>query len=514
MNESIFAIYKYAQLIPGIKDIISYSYSQDVRKIKENWPELAALITEYCSELSSVNMPLASKIMDKVSDACANTTGEVSNYNLMGDMLTEVIPLLEEAMSLFSSIDVTEKEYRLLSSKSGFLALMNTSTNRCYHSLVDPMSEAHKLAKRFYQPAYTEFHIAGCGLGYLPLALHYLSDMSVDIYIYHTSETLIQYAIDYGVLSWIPEANLHITINSEKNLLSTLGNIAFDDGTRGLVVLDDFKDLVTKQNLDSLLRYAIPTNTNADFSEILDINLWQNVANIKDTIYEAKEKYHASDWLVVVAGPSLDSKLDYIKLQQGTAKIVCASTVYKKLLAHGITPDFVCACDPQSRTFNHFEGVDSCDSVLLLEACANWRFSKYYGGAKYLVPCLTSMTSINYFVSKGYKPLYITGSVSYMCVLMAHFMGAKTIHLIGMDLAYPNGQSHASGTMDAHKVSDDGLFMVPSASGGEVATSRQFKFYIDTMNELFTSLKNVKIINHSDIGAAFENTVWYKNTEC
>lgn len=510
MNELVFEIYKYAQIIPAIKDVISYAYSRDINTLKTSWKDISLLIPEFCNVLAKENPPLAGSIMNRVSDACAETTGEVTNYNRMGDLLCEVIPLLEEGMAYISNINVSEGNYTIASSKSGFLTLKNNATMHFYHGLNDPLSEANELAKRLYKPNYTKFHIAGCGLGYLPLALYYFSDMSVELYIYHTSETLAEYALEYGVLSWIPEENLHIIVDSEKNIIKKLNQIPLEDGKNGFTVLDDFMDIVSFETRDVALKCSVSTNTNADFGKMLDTNLWQNVANISNTIYAVKDKFKSSEWLVVVAGPSLDDKIEYIKSQVGKAKIICASTVYKKLLANGITPDFVCVCDPQPRTFNHFDGAKMRDSVLLLEACSNWRFSKYYTGPKYLVPSSSSVASMNYFKAHGCEPFFITGSVSYMCVLMAHFMGAKSIHLVGIDLAYPNGKSHASGTMDLHEVSQDGMLEVPCVSGGVVSTSKQFKYYIDTMNELFTSLKGVKIINHSEIGAAFDNTVWYK----
>lgn len=510
MNELVFEIYKYAQIIPAVKDVISYAYSKEINTLKTSWKDISLLIPEFCNVLAKENLSLAGSIMDKISSACNETTGEVANYNRMGDLLSEVIPLLEEGMACISNIDVSEGDYTIASSKSGFLTLKNNVTNRFYHGLNDPLSEATEFAKRLYKPNYTKFHIAGCSLGYLPLALYYLSDMSVELYIYHTSETLVSYAWEYGVLSWIPEENLHVIVDSEKNIINKLEQLPWDDGKAGFTALDDFMDIVSDRAKEDALRCGVSTNTNADFGKMLDINLWQNVANISNTIYDIKDKFKSAEWFVVVAGPSLDEMIEYLKSQAGNVKIICASTVYKKLLSNGITPDFVCVCDPQPRTFNHFEGVEKCDSVLLLETCSNWRFSKYYAGPKYLVPSSSSVASMNYYKARGCEPFFITGSVSYMCVLMAHFLGAKTIHLIGMDLAYPNGLSHASGTMDVHEVSQDGMLEVPCVAGGTVLTSKQFKYYIDTMNELFTSLKGVKIINHSDIGAAFNNTEWYK----
>lgn len=511
MQDFIGEIYNYAELIPNFKEVLLLCNNKNYGKVKEKWESIIPVLNDFCNKLSLEDSKLSGSIMDRCVHACQHTTSEPFNYSLFSDELSEVIPLLFEGMKNYSTIDVTDKQYRLLSSKSGFLSLMNVENGKVYHSLIDPVSEACELAKNLFFPTYLSFHFVGCGLGYLPREVFSLSDMSEDIFVYGTDTSVLQYAIDYGYLGLIPENKLHIVIcNTENDLLKELNKFDFFEGANGLYLGEEALDTLSKDTISKIQDMAITCNSLSEHDAVTNINIFRNEKNVGKTIYDVKKEIPKKEWIVAVAGPSLDNNLEYIKKNVGKKTIICASTVYKKLLSNSIIPDYVCVCDPLSRTFGHFEGTDNKESTLLLDASANWRFAEFYKGEKLLVPTAANRTGYDHFEAKGAAPIYITGSVSYMCVKMAYFFKASKIHLCGLDLSYPTEKSHASGTMDEHKVNKEKMIVVPCVLGGTVPTTVQFLYYIKTMNELFNSMENVKIINHSDMGAAFENTLWYK----
>ena len=89
-----------------------------------------------------------------------------------------------------------------------------------------------------------------------------------------------------------------------------------------------------------------------------------------------------------------------------------------------------------------------------------------------------------------------------MCIDVAAFLGAKEIELIGVDLSYPNNQTHASGTMDNKEISHDGMVKIKSNNGGEVYTTDLFKSYIFSIQEQIKSYSRIKFYNLSKDGAA------------
>ena len=506
MQDFIFDIYKYAQLIPAMKEIVDKCYEHSHDTVPEEFGAISDLLVAFCEDISKSNYSLASDIMNIAEEACAFTRGSAPDFIRMGDRLSDILPLLQEGMENLGGIDVEDGNYRLISSKSGFLCLENLTNERRYNSLIDPMHEALIKAKSLYSTKHTQFILAGCDLGYLAYQLYLVSDMSLDIYIYHVDKSIVDYAIEYGVLSWIPEDKLHIITGSKEKVLIDLKRVDYKSINTGFMMLPDFSDIVSSDETEKVMEASIPVAARYVNGYYNEINLWRNLKNVPKTIYDIKKDSNKTEWMVIVAGPSLDDNIDYIKENSGRFITIAASTVYKKLINSGIVPDYVIVCDPLPRTYGHFEGNESFKSRLLVAGTANWRFAEKYQGEKYLVPCDSSFESMSYFNMNKIKMVGIRGTVAYGAVVAAMTLGARTIHLIGLDLAYPGLVSHASNTMDQKKMNEDDLITIKSVAGEDVKTSNQFMYYIKQMEELFLSHKEVKFINHSRIGAAFKGT--------
>ena len=215
MEDFICDIYYYAQIIPATKEIIDKCYESNDTQIVKSWDEIKYLYLELCNTIREYDSNLSTEIYKNIESACSYGQTQPRQFNILGNILEDTIPLLYKAISFFGHIDIEEKNYRLCSSRSGYLTLYNTESKRYYHDLIDPYHEAYRLAKRIYDPINTSYRFLGCGLGYLPWQIFCLSDMSADIYIYHNNPELVQYALKYGVLSYIPDNRLHIVIDED-----------------------------------------------------------------------------------------------------------------------------------------------------------------------------------------------------------------------------------------------------------------------------------------------------------
>jgi len=511
MVDFIAEIYEYAQIIPTLKEIIEKCYKNDEIHVKRLWDNISGLIISFSSEVAKTDINLANRIINGAELACSYTNGEIVNYRLMGDKLSETITLFYDGMALFGKIDVDDGKYRLVSSKSGYISLANNETAMVYNSLEDPIWEAQQLVERVYSPSFTTFKCLGAGMGYFAWQLFCASDMSIDIYVYHTSEKLVNYALDYGLLSLIPDDKLHIVVCEDEQLLIDEYEQEPVFGRTGHINLGDVFDILTDKVKRRVAQLDAGYNTFSLWENQLEINFWRNIKNVQDLYTSYKIDTNSESWIVVVAGPSLDSKLQYIKENVGKKNIICASTVLKKLLDYGIKPNCVAVLDPQSRTFGHFEGLNNTEVTLLLNSTGNWMFGEKYTGPKYLVPSETNETSILYFAARGVSSLNLGSTVSSMAINMAIYYGAKTIELVGLDLAYPGGKSHSSGTMDYKTISTNGMIDVPCVSGGIVPTTPQFIYYINVINAIIRENNSVKFIDYSDCGAKFEGAVYYKD---
>lgn len=502
MYAELSEIYEYAQLIPATKEIIKFCYAEEDLHIRNNWPELNPLILNLCEKIAKKNMNLANEIYSCFERACRFTTDPNSNYVLMGDELGDVIPLLYKGMLLLGELDVVEGGFEFFSSKSGFLTTRNIETQKIYHSTVDPMWEAFELAQRIYDSSFLEFYFLGCGLGYLPWQVFCQSDCSVDIYIFHTEECFIRYALNYGVLEWIPEEKLHIVV--DKNLEKLVRRFLPREGKTdniGRYIGEDVYERLESDVKDSMNGFMALNHTRTLWGSVPTINAYRNAFHVPEMISRYQPNTRSDEWILVAAGPSLDECIEYLRENVGKKTIICASTVLKKLLFNGIRPDGVAVLDPQARTWEHFKDLEDMSVPLLLNVTANWRFGEKYQGKKYLIPSLTDEITVRNYLLQGIEPWYIGSTVSTLMLEIAIHFQAKRIEMIGMDLAYPTGKSHATGTMDEKEISTAGMQLVPAVSGGTVPTTPQFRFYINEIERVIHNTQDIAFFNLSTKGA-------------
>lgn len=210
---------------------------------------------------------------------------------------------------------------------------------------------------------------------------------------------------------------------------------------------------------------------------------------------------------MVVAGPSLDDCIEYLRENVGKKTIICASMVLKKLLQNNIRLDGVAVLDPQTRTWGHFDNLKGTNTPLLLNVTANWRFGEWYGGDKYLIPSLTDETTVRNYLLQGVKSWYIGSTVSALMLEIAIHLDAKRVEMIGMDLAYPIGRTHATGTMDEKEISGLGMQQVLSVNGGLVSTTAQFMVYIEEIEQIICDNAGVSFYNLSTMGAEIKGAI-------
>ena len=75
-------------------------------------------------------------------------------------------------------------------------------------------------------------------------------------------------------------------------------------------------------------------------------------------------------FLILGAGPSLETILPYIKELQKSTITVCVETALHSLLRAGIQPDFILLTDPQFWAYRHIAGLEAPESILITEVSA------------------------------------------------------------------------------------------------------------------------------------------------
>ncbi len=502
MAESfIEEIYSKADLITNTKLAHILEIRNQTALLRYHWDNFSDSIPAFCESICAYDKELGDRIYTMYADLCSYSRN--NDVCRASDMLEEVIPLLYDAMSIFADIDVTDGDYRLFSSKSGYLSVENIRTGRRLCSGTDPMWEAYERAQILINHRMRNFCSFGCELGYLAYQMYMLSKESIDIYIYDVDRKMVDYALSYGVLDRIPEERLHIVINPNPNGLLSDAKEMLDGFSTECVFNfdDDVIDKMTAEGKEILVRLKIQTSSQRNLSRISESNFLRNIVSDTKEISVLKSIETSKEWIVVGGGPSVDYNIDYIKEYKGTKRIIAATTIYKRLIDEGIKPDYLTAIDPLDRIWNHVQGREDESIPIILSDSVTSKFALKYPGKKYLVHTGDTLISKEFCNAADVETWQVEGTVTYMCIKAAIYLGAKVIDLVGIDLSYPSEQTHAQGTMDFKKISMEGKKLVKDVNGGLVYSDEAFMEYVDSIEKLIRSNPEVEFYNLSKNGA-------------
>lgn len=496
-EEFLEEIYQDARLLCELRQITDWTRVGDrhhtILKYNQLLPELVRVCKRFTAYDESSGITLYQCLQE--IPKCGN------DLILMGDILdSKVLPLLEKSMRQWGEIrtEDEEKDFGFETTASGFLTMKDIKRNLYVHSTNDPMWEAKKLAEYIFDPKKKQYSVLGCGLGYLIYQLYCISEGSVRLRVYEQDARIVQYARAYGVLDWIPEDRLSIVVDDDPRafLCSVLEP---DTGFYMLPsAIERAKDSVKAVLKDVYTGFS----TDKIFRKEKEINYWRNLESGCKLISEFDFSGLKKEFIVIGAGPSLDMQIDFLKKNKNKRTLIAVGTVLKKLLKNNIVPDFVALLDPQARTFQQIEGVEARkDMIMLVSITAYWEFVKEYQGEKYLISFREDEGGI-YDTKTEYGTKWEkAGTVTALGIEAACQFGAEKIYLTGVDLSYPEGITHAEGTMDRSTKSFETMMQIEGVGNSIVYTDDIFNDYRIWIEEKISRTPETVFINLSPIGA-------------
>ena len=186
------------------------------------------------------------------------------------------------------------------------------------------------------------------------------------------------------------------------------------------------------------------------FEKLWIHNSMTNIGQIskRQTVQQLIDSYKntAKDFVVVAAGPSLETLLPRMAEFKKHAVIVCVETALHALLKTGVQPDFIIITDPQYYAYKHIAGLAAPQSILICPLSvypAVFRFK-----CRQIVLCSEMFPVSKYFESKlgDFGDLGAGGSVASSAWNLCCMLGAQNIYFAGLDLSYPQGQTHIKGS--------------------------------------------------------------------
>lgn len=488
-------IYADAKMFCEFKRVAEYAKVHDEHQVVLVYDSLMTEFSDFCKRYMEYDKEKAIQLYS-IAKRITEVKGDVI---VIGDMIEhDLLPVLEACMERWGKIEQENEDgdFCFESTASGFLTIKDLKRNRYYHSVVDPMWEARKLAEYIYEPQKQSYTILGCGLGYLIYQLYIVSEGSVVINVFEKDERIVEYARNYGVLEWIPKDRLNVVVSTD--ILDFLQS-AGQENMGVYIFPPELKS--ESENIRSILEEVyVEFSTNKKFERIIATNFWRNIKSDSKWVSEFDVSCLKKEMIVVAAGPSLDENMDFLKENKGKKTIIAVGTVFKKLLKADIIPDIVVVVDPQARTYEQIRGIEEQRVPMLLAIAAYWKFAATYKGEKYLVPVAQTKESISYIQEHKQELWNCEGTVTSLGIETAIRFGAKKVYLLGVDLAYPNGISHATGTLDRTQKTLEHLIPVEGVGNQIVYTSRLFMMYRDGIEEKIAQTPHIAYYNMSRYG--------------
>ncbi len=152
-------------------------------------------------------------------------------------------------------------------------------------------------------------------------------------------------------------------------------------------------------------------------------------------------------FLICGAGPSLQGILPHLKDLKSRALIVCVETALHALQREGLEPDFILLTDPQFWAYRHIAGLSAPESILITDLSAY--------PAVFRFPCRKLLLCKSQFpVGSWFEEVFgieaadlgSGGSVASSAWNFARLCGAKEIYTAGLDLGFPEKQTHIKGS--------------------------------------------------------------------
>jgi hypothetical protein len=279
-----------------------------------------------------------------------------------------------------------------------------------------------------------------------------------------------------------------------------------------LIIIRTLLELIPEQHedvKDILSTYEVTRRSFKAHSGLMLENFQKNLTRNDKGITEWLNTFKGRSMVLVSAGPSLTKQLPLLKSMHNETDVIigCVGTALNPLLQHDIMPDFVMIIESQNIS-PQFKGASHCNAPLFYLSTASNEAIELYSGPTFII------------WQKGYEPaeqkaikrneplIRSGGSVATSLLDVMVTMGAKSIALVGQDLAFTNNQSHAEGTHAKRaNLSEFSLHVEDYDQKGKVPTSRNLYIYLKWFEHYVKREGEVRFWNCTEGGAYIKGWV-------
>lgn len=320
-----------------------------------------------------------------------------------------------------------------------------------FHSKYDPEREAAQFVSTIQQKDF--FLIGGIGAGYHLKALAEKFPESKILALENSREDL-----DFLI------SQLHSELSFEKNISFTTIETLQQDlinnyipaiySTFGYIDVKSWashtdQDLIVDKINSSIKKIAADFSVQAHFGKVWQKNILENL-KYADTEHKLSLPTNKTA-IIVAAGPSLDEKIDILRVERCNLFIISTDTGFKSLLRNGITPDAVVSIDGQFISSLHFSNQIPKETLYVFELTGNSSAARkiHKNGGKLFFS--VSEHPFEKFIQDYSKESFLnldstSGTVTVAAVDFARKNGFEKIQVLGADFGYINQKPYTKGT--------------------------------------------------------------------
>ncbi len=423
-----------------------------------------------------------------MSSSSNNTTTEIFNPNIFSNnraLFSQRFPELSTSLGINSIQDVPRvlknipSDYNLAhSSKSDALTLTINATS--IHSKYDPIKEATRtLGGTIFQKkdAQQSCIFFGLGLGYLPELYAQKHPHAHIIIIEPDSAVFLCFLASRNLSSFFQHASLSLVIASSPteafHFLKASNNI-----NSATYTLQPEKEIYSEwfAEMEALLsrhkqNLQINKNTLKKFEALWLKNLSKNMGFFEELhgVHIFENAFQGTPAIVLAAGPSLTTSLECLTDQHTPALIIATDTALKACLRFGIQPDFVLLFDPQYWNFLHIVRSAAPQSILISDITVYPAVLRQNFRARLLMTSPYPLAQLLETKIDTKGRLETGGSVATTAWDFARFLGASEIIMFGLDLSFPDNQTHFFGSTFEEKAHQKAQRNLPAETASVAA---------------------------------------------
>ncbi len=422
--------------------------------------------------------------------------------------------------------EIFEKTLKIVEKKAinGELILEIEKNNQVYrlNSMYDPSHEADVWSKQYKgKDLENVFVIFGFGNGYFIKALkEHIKDRRV-IIIYEPSYEVFRYSLErYDFTDIFKDSGIGLVVRNinEASFMNLLSYVVKWNNINAQVntAINQYCKIF-KMEFMVFINRIIENNTNVcsnqntvirfgktdTYNSIENARFLYQSNNISEFVGKIPEHIPV---IVVAAGPSLEKNVDQIKKAKGKAIIISVDRALDILIKHDIMPDFSITIDAEKPP-RFYDNPITWEIPIFYPLSANRKIIGRHTGRKILLN--TNPISNEYFRRLKEKVIAPNcgGSVATAAVAVAITLNIRNIILVGQDLAYENGITHAGGVKLGEEVNEKQLVKVKGIHGEELYTGWDMYSYILWYQQSIENFKDdVQIVDATEGGALIRGT--------